>query len=184
MTVIDRIEYLKNGVTIIIRNPEANNKDAEQLLEHVGKTNEETDFLIREPDEFNFTIEKQKNFIRARINSEINLFIVAEIDGDIIGSCTLSGSSLRREKHKVDLGISIQKNYWGLGIGRKLIEIAIDWAKENNIKKVTLKVDSTNYRAVSLYINLGFEIEGRLEKDKYMSDGVYRSSYLMGLIIN
>lgn len=109
---------------------------------------------------------------------------MAEIDGIIIGSCILSGSTLRREKHKVDLGISIQRKYWGLGIGRKLIEISMCWAKENNIEKITLKVDASNYRAVALYERLRFEVEGRLLKDKYLSDESYRNSYLMGCMMD
>lgn len=184
MAKIDRKEYLKSGIMVIIRSPEVGDEDAVQLIDHVKKINEETDFLIREPDEFEFTIKKQKSFIQARINSEVNLFMVVEIDGNIIGSCILSGSPLRRERHKVDLGISIQKQYWGLGIGRKLMEIAMEWAKENNIEKITLKVDTSNHRAVALYESLGFEVEGRLLKDKYLSDGTYRNSYLMGIIID
>lgn len=184
MTNLNKIKELKDGRILKIRIPEGEDKDAQQLLDHVKKINEETDFLIREPNEFEFTLKKQKSFIKARVNSDINLFIVAEVDGIIIGSCILSGSTLRREKHKIDLGISIQKEYWGLGIGSKLMEVSMNWAKERDIKKITLKVDSTNHRAIALYINLGFEIEGRLSKDKYMSDGSYRSSYLMGLILD
>ena len=183
MTNINKKKELKDGRILNIRIPEAEDKDAQELLDHVKKINQETDFLIREPDEFEFTIKKQKNFIQARINSDINLFMVGEIDGVIIGSCMLNGSPLRREKHKVDLGISIQKDYWGLGIGRSLIAVAIDWAKTKNIEKVTLKVDTSNYRAVALYESLGFEVEGRLMKDKYLSGGTYRNSYLMGLIL-
>ena len=183
MIDISKIEKLKDGRILKIRMPEAEDKDAQQLLDHISKINRETDFLIREPDEFDFTLNKQKNFIKARINSEINLFIVAEIEGTIIGSCTLSGSNLKREKHKVDLGISIQKDYWGLGVGRSLIAVAMDWAKKKNIEKITLTVDTSNYRAVALYESLGFEVEGRLMKDKYISDGSYRNSYLMGLIL-
>ncbi len=184
MAIIDEVKYKDNkGNKIIIRSPRADDKDGQQLLNHVKKINEETDYLIRESDEFDFTIKKQKNFIRARINSDINLFIVAEYNGEIIGSCILTGSSLRREKHKVDLGISVQKKYWGLGIGRKLLKESIIWVEEKEIEKITLKVDATNYRAISLYMKLGFEIEGRLTKDKYMSDGSYRSSYLMGMIV-
>ena len=184
MSKINIIEELRDGRLLKIRIPQAEDKDAQGLLDHVSKINMETDFLIREADEFDFTLNKQKSFMKARINSEINLFIVGEIEGTIVGSCTLSGSTLRREKHKLDLGISIQKEYWGLGIGRSLIAVGMEWAKEKNIKKITLKVDASNYRAVDLYESLGFEVEGRLLKDKYMSDGSYRDSYLMGLIID
>lgn len=182
MARIDEVEYFKDEITVIIRNP--GTKDAEQLIEHVKRINHETTFLIREEDEFNFTIKQQENFIQARVESKMNLFIIAETDGRVIGSCILSGSALRREKHKVDLAISIQKQYWGLGIGKRLIDISMCWAKENNIEKIILKVDTSNHRAVALYGKLGFEVEGRLLRDKYLSDGSYRNSYLMGLMID
>lgn len=183
MANIEEINYLKDETKIIIRVPQI--KDAEKLIEHVKIINGETTFLIREEEEFNFTIKQQESFIRARVNSDINLFIIAEEEeeGKIIGSCILSGTNLKREKHKMDLNISIQKRYWGLGIGRKLIELSIDWAKEKEVKKIGLKVDTLNIRAVGLYEKLGFEVEGRLLKDKQMSDGSYRNSYLMGLIL-
>ena len=181
---INKIEKTRDERILKIRMPEANDKDASQLLEHVKKINRETDFLIREADEFEFTLKKQKNFINARINSDINLFMVAEVDGKIIGSCILSGSALRREKHKIDLGISVQKEYWGLGVGRNLMNMALEWSRHKGIEKISLTVDSSNFRAVSLYQSLGFEVEGRLLKDKYLSDGTYRNSYLMALFLN
>lgn len=182
MANIEEINYLKDETKIIIRAPEI--KDAEKLIEHVKIINGETTFLIREEEEFNFTIKQQESFIRARVNSDINLFIIAEVEGQIIGSCILSGTNLKREKHKMDLNISIQKRYWGLGIGTKLIELSIEWAKEKEVKKIGLKVDALNIRAVGLYEKLGFEVEGRLLKDKQMSDKSYRNSYLMGLILD
>ena len=182
MARIDNFNYIKDNIAIIIRSPEM--KDAEQLIDHVKKINQETTFLIREEEEFNFTIKQQESFIQARVNSQMNLFIIAEIEGNIIGTCILSGTALKREKHKADLAISIQKEYWGLGIGRRLMETSIAWAKENNIRKITLKVDTANHRAVALYERLGFEVEGRLLKDKYLSNGEYRNSYLMGLMID
>ena len=182
MAGIEEVNYLKDETKIIIRVPET--KDAEGLIEHVKRINKETTFLIREAEEFNFTIKQQESFIQARVNSDINLFIIAEVEGKVIGSCILSGTNLKREKHKMDLNISIQKKYWGLGIGTKLMELSIDWAKEKEVKKIGLKVDSSNSRAVGLYKKLGFEVEGRLLKDKYMSDGSYRNSYLMGLILD
>ncbi len=55
--------------------------------------------------------------------------------------------------------------------------------KENGIFRITLEVDINNYRAISLYLKLGFEIEGTLRNDKMLSDGSYTSGYVMALLL-
>lgn len=181
MSRIDEMSFSVKDRRVIIRNPEI--EDSKQLIKHVKKINEQTTYLLKNPDEINITLEEEQNFISQQILSEHSLFIVAEVEGNIVGTCGLVGNKMRRAKHKVDLGIAIQERYWGLGIGRELMEVAIDWAKTNGISKVTLKVDSSNIRAINLYEKLGFEVEGKLLKDKHMSDGSYRDSYLMALFI-
>lgn len=181
MGSINEMFYSVNDVKIIIRNPKL--EDANQLIKHVKKINEQTTYLLKEPDEINITLEEEKNFISRQLSSEKDLFLVVEVEGNIVGSCGLVGNKMRRAKHKVDLGIALQEKYWGMGIGKKLMEVAINWAKINGTSKVTLKVDSSNTRAISLYEKLGFKVEGKLLKDKHMSDGSYRDSYLMALFI-
>lgn len=180
MAKIKEIKYYIKDKKIIVRSPVL--EDAEELIKYVLKINEETTFLLREPDEFNISIEEEEKFISHQIDSEENLFLIAEISGEIIGTCHLTGSKMKRAKHKLDIGIALEKRYWGLGLGKKLMKIAIDWAKSNGISKITLKVDTSNVRAINLYQKIGFEVEGRLLKDKLMDDGSYRNAYLMALI--
>ncbi len=70
-----------------------------------------------------------------------------------------------------------------MGIGKNLMKSGIEWAKENGIFRITLEVDINNYRAISLYLKLGFEIEGTLRNDKMLSDGSYTSGYVMALLL-
>ncbi|EDT82699.1 GnaT-family acetyltransferase [Clostridium botulinum NCTC 2916] len=70
-----------------------------------------------------------------------------------------------------------------MGIGKNLMKSGIEWAKENGIFRITLEVDINNYRAISLYLKFGFEIEGTLRNDKMLSDGSYTSGYAMALLL-
>lgn len=45
---------------------------------------------------------------------------------------------------------------------------------------MTLCVLETNERAIKLYQQQGFEIEGILKKDKLLSDGKYYNTIVMG----
>jgi len=52
--------------------------------------------------------------------------------------------------------IAIDKSLRGQGIGSKVIEETIEYAKENNMNRVTLDADFKNTQAKKLYEKLGF----------------------------
>lgn len=62
------------------------------------------------------------------------------------------------------------------GIGTKLLERVIEWAKNSHtLEKIQLNVRASNLSAISLYKKMGFEEEGRLKnrikiKDRYIDD--------------
>lgn len=87
---------------------------------------------------------------------------------------------MTRTSHKVEFGVSVLKEYWGYGIGQNLLKESIHWADSNEIKKITLNVLETNDKAIMLYKKYGFEVEGILKKDKFLSDGKYYNTLLMG----
>jgi RimJ/RimL family protein N-acetyltransferase len=180
MAIIKNTEFFINDKKFILRNGQV--KDAGRLVELVKLLDTETSFLLREPDEFDFTLEQEEDFVESQLNSEVNLFLVAEVDGELIGTCMISGNNRKRLRHAATLGISVRKSHWSLGIGRKLMEKGIQWAKENNISRIALHVDSQNLRAINLYMKLGFEVEGILRNDKILADGTVTNTYTMALL--
>ncbi|MFZ5966934.1 MAG: GNAT family N-acetyltransferase [Bacillota bacterium] len=181
MSIIKQVEYHLGNKILIIRNVES--QDAEELIQFLRKIAVETNFLLREPDEFTLTIEQQEKFIQEQQDSEVNLFILAEVEGKIVGTCSVNGDTRRRIRHTANLGISIEKDHWGIGIGKKLMQTAIQWAKGNGISRITLQVDTENFRALNLYLKLGFEVEGTLRNEMILSDGSYRNAYTMALLL-
>ena len=69
-----------------------------------------------------------------------------------------------KTKHRAEFGISVEKAYWGLGIGRELAEACIECAKIAGYEQLELDVVSDNAAAVNLYKNLGFVEYGRNPK--------------------
>lgn len=181
MAKIESLNFTMEANSIVLRN--ACIEDASMLVELMKKLDTETDFLLREPEEFTLTVEQEQKFIAAKLDSEVELLLLAVVNGEIIGTCSINGSTRKRLRHSASLGIALTQKYWGLGIGRKLIETCIDWAKRNSITRITLEVDTANYRAISLYTKLGFQVEGTFINDKKLADGNYRNGYAMALLL-
>jgi len=80
--------------------------------------------------------------------------VVAEHDGRIVGSNCLDERSLIR-----GIGpITIDPNVQNLGVGRKLMQAAMDRANEQGAAGVRLVQAAFHNRSLSLYTSLGFDI--------------------------
>lgn len=140
----------------------------------------ETENLDREKGEAYIDETGFKKIIKNDTESINNLFLVAEVDERIVGFSRCEGNRLKRTSHKVEFGICVLKEFWGYGIGKKLLKESVHWADSNGIKKITLNVIETNNKAIMLYKKYGFEVEGILKKEKILSDGKYYNTILMG----
>lgn len=172
-------EFTARGQQVVLRN--AGPEDAQSMIDLVNALDGETSFLAREPGEFAITLEKERELLSQWKESDTTLFIVARVDGTVAGSCQASCPGRKRYCHKANVGIALREAYCGLGIGRRMLEALIAWAKEARLSHLELTVDCVNTRAVKLYTSLGFQVSGRLYRDKKMADGSYRDSYVMYL---
>lgn len=180
---IELREYiLKNGEVLIIRN--GNLADAEEMIDYLNIISTESDFLTFGKGEVRVTIEEERKTIEDCLTSDNKLFIVAEINEKIVGNLVFRGGVKSRTKHAGEFGVSVLKEYWGLGIGKKLITYLIDWATHTNIiKKINLRVREDNKKGIELYQGLGFKVEGLVTRD-FCVDGKYFGSVLMGMEID
>ena len=165
---------------VIIR--EASPKDAAKLVNHVNALLEEpVSYLEMARGEFTFTIEDEKKFIADCKKSENTVFIVAEERGEIIGSLMCAGRERVKIRHNTVLGMSVKKEYRNQGIGSRLMEYAINWAKGTGVvKRIELHVFETNNQAIHLYKKYGFIIEGKKQKSIKVNDE-YINELIMAL---
>ena len=89
--------------------------------------------------------------------------------------------SRRKVAHRARFGISILKEYWGVGIGRVLMESCIDCARRVGYTQLELEVVADNERAVSLYRCAGFEEYGRNPRGYRSADAGYQELMYMRL---
>ena len=137
----------------------ASSTDAATLLAYLKQIGSETDNLSFGEEGLPFTVEAEAAYLGRIEASHDDVFLLAKIDGKIVGSASLSRLP-RRMGHRGDMSISVLKTYWNQGIGRQLLRVLIDLAKQYGFEIVELQVRSDNAAAIHLYENFGFQKAG------------------------
>lgn len=151
---------LKNGKVAVLRN--GVEADGRAVLENFNLTHEETDYLLSYPDENSFDSEKEGQFLAQKAKSANEIEIIAFVDGKVAGTAGIDAVGTKyKVRHRAECGISVLKEYWGLGIGRALMEACIQCAKEAGYTQLELSVVAENERAIALYQKEGFVEYGR-----------------------
>lgn len=103
---------------------------------------------------------------------------VAELQGKAIGMVSVHVGE-GRQKHVGDLTMAVHDAYQGQGIGKMLLLTVIDLADNwLNLLRLEMDVYVDNERALRLYKNFDFEIEGR-RRGASFRNGTYIDSYIM-----
>ena len=154
---------LKNGKEAILRN--GDESDGKEVFDVFNTTHGETDNLLSYPDENSFDPEQEAAFLKEKTESPDEIEIAAVVDGRIVGTAGIEkvGSKFK-VKHRTELGIAILKEFWGLGIGRALIDACISCAEEAGYTQIELNAVAENEKALKLYRDLGFKEYGRNER--------------------
>ena len=154
---------LKDGRACTLRNGTAS--DGQALLDVFNLTHEQTDYLLTYPGEHSYTAQQEADFLKEKTDSADEIELLAELDGVIVGTAGI-GCVGRREKtrHRAEFGISVDKAYWGLGIGRALTVACIECAKKAGYTQLELEVVAENRSAIGLYESAGFVEYGRNPK--------------------
>ena len=107
--------------------------DAEKLIAYMVQGNQETTFLSMEPGEFeaSYPVEKEASYLDSIAQSQDRQLLIAVTpDGEIAGNCRCEyPGDRRRLRHTAVLDISVRKDYWRQGLGRRLMEIQENWCR-------------------------------------------------------
>ena len=151
---------LKDGRTCVLRN--ATGADAQGVLDNFIRNHEQTDFLTTYPDEITFTVEGEAKYLQAKSDSPNEVELVAEVEGRIVGQAGIESlGKTDKVKHRADFGISIDEEYWGLGMGRALTRACIELANQAGYVQLELQAVADNAHALALYESEGFTEYGR-----------------------
>ena len=155
-----RVITLKNGRPCLLRN--AAQEDGAAVLDNFLRTHAETDYLLTYPDECTMDAAQEGRYLREKAESGDEIEIVAVVDGVIAGTAGIDAVGRRcKIRHRAEFGVSVLRDFWGLGIGQALTQSCIECAKNAGYRQLELSVVAENNAALALYRKLGFLECGR-----------------------
>ena len=178
MRFSERKISLKDGRTCILRptGPEV----AEEMIEYLKKTSAETPWLLRNPDEVNYTLADEKEILSRMLEDPKSVMMVAIVDGKVAGNCALNSlGDKRKVRHRCSMAIALYQAYWGLGIGTAMIGYLTELAKQIGYEQMDLEVIAGNEQAQALYRKCGFVESGRRHHAVKMDDSSFHDEILM-----
>jgi RimJ/RimL family protein N-acetyltransferase len=126
-------------------------------------------------------LEASREFVRATLaGGGVHLVAVA-LDGAVVGWCDIHRSSREGFRHAGGVGMGLLPAYRGRGLGRRLLEGAIDACWAAGMERIELEVFASNARAIALYEKLGFVTEGVKRRARKL-DGETDDNVMMALL--
>jgi ribosomal protein S18 acetylase RimI-like enzyme len=175
--VLHREGVTANGRPYVIRpSQEADAPGLAALMDAVAGEGELIAAVPGDPG----TIEQSTRLVS--IVLEGGLTLTLEVDGVPAGHVMVQRRAGRHYAHVGEIAILVSNAQRGLGLGRILMEMAIEWGRAVGLAKISLRVFPANTRAVGLYRSLGFEEEGLARGEVRMPAGD-RDVLLMGLAL-
>ena len=154
---------LKDGRKCCLRNAEET--DGQAVYDNYVLTHEQTDYLTCYVDEIPFTVEQESAFLKAKAESEREVEIMAVVGGTAVGLAGVGSLGDRyKTGHRAVFGISVDRDYWGLGIGTALMDACIECARKAGYEQLELEVVGENETAMAMYRKAGFVEYGRNPK--------------------
>ena len=102
----------------------------------------------------------------------------------IVSVASLNFDSSPAHKHKTEFAITVHDDFQNKGLGTIIVNHMVEIARNKGLKKVFLRVDAKNQRAIHVYRKCGFVIEGKLLMNhwNYLS-GNYGDDYQMAILM-
>jgi RimJ/RimL family protein N-acetyltransferase len=161
----------------------ASGDDAERMNTYIARlVDEPHNNVVRDPGEWTKTVEEEREILERAAAAENELFVVAELEGRIVGVANIRRGAGSTNRHRASLGVSVDQDFRRRGIGMMLMRALIDWSKQPGVRRVELQVFARNGGAIALYEKLGFVKEG-LHKMAFLKQGVWVDEYTMALIL-
>ncbi|TML15919.1 MAG: GNAT family N-acetyltransferase [Actinobacteria bacterium] len=123
-------------------------------------------------------VSDERRYLRAIRRYPNAAVFVAEDEGRIVGRLSIARDQHPASRHVADLGLMVAMSHRRRGIGTKLLEAALDWARHSEVRKLELHVFPHNEAAIKLYENFGFVQEG-YRRGHYQRGNEYVDAILM-----
>tara|TARA_B100000767_G_C19674613_1_gene496786 strand:+ start:714 stop:1166 length:453 start_codon:yes stop_codon:yes gene_type:complete len=132
--------------------------------------------ILQIENECHYSPWSKNNFVDA-INAK-NLFTVIKSNNIVVG---YSVSLVTLDECQL-LNIAVKRDHQKMGLGRMMLEVLINYCKENNLINIFLEVRYSNTSAISLYSKIGFNELG-VRNNYYKKRNGREDGILMGYTI-
>jgi RimJ/RimL family protein N-acetyltransferase len=166
----------------VIRVRRAEPADAQALVELAENVGREEGRWILSSEGWR-SVTDERRFLKTVLRHPDAAVFVAEDEGTVVGRLSLSRDPHPASRHVADLGLMVAASHRGKGIGRMLLEQAVQWSRMSEIRKLELHVFPWNGPALRLYESFGFEREG-YRKAHYARDEELVDAILMAYVID
>jgi putative acetyltransferase len=163
----------------VIRVRPAEPRDAEALVALAEAVGREEGRWILATDAWR-PVAEERRYLKAVRGHPDAAVLVAEDEGRVVARLSLSRDPHPASRHVADLGLMVAAEHRRQGIGRMLLEAAIEWARRAGVRKLELHVFPWNEPAIRLYESVGFEREG-YRKAHFRRGDEYVDAILMAL---
>ncbi|WP_051289597.1 GNAT family N-acetyltransferase [Paenibacillus massiliensis] len=92
--------------------------DLEQHLQLCYTLDQESEFMLLEPDERTTSVEQHRFINQPLLDAEHSTILVAEDEGRLVGHLVARGSELAQIRHSAYLVIGVLREYSSQGLGR------------------------------------------------------------------
>lgn len=117
--------------------------------------------------------------LEQQVGDRTNLHLLAEVDGEVVGSGSIFLLGPTRQRHIGQIGMSVRGPWQGRGVGRHLLNAVLEYGDRwLGLTRIQLDVYTDNTRAIGLYESAGFATEGCLRAFA-MRDGMLVDTLLM-----
>ena len=128
-------------------------------------------------------VSDERRYLKAIKRHPHAAVFVAENAEAIVGRLSVARDPHPASFHVADLGLMVAAGHRRRGIGRALLERAVEWAAESRVSKLELHVFPHNEPAIALYESFGFVREG-FRKAHYRRGAGYVDAILMAYPVN
>jgi len=136
--------------------------DAAALVAHLRALASEPDISIPLALDEIAGVDDERERLETFEDNPRAILLVAVRGKELLGELSLRAISPRRAvSHVATLGMSVRADARGQGIGRALLDAALEWAPTAGLSRIELYVYARNAPAIALYEQAGFQLEGR-----------------------
>lgn len=158
--------------------------DASALVELQQALDRETEFMLLEPGEREPDPEPLEKRLADCTGGRDPSYLVVALAGSVaVGYVDVSVLPYARARRTGYVVAGVRARHGGRGLGRTLMQSAVQEARSRGMGRLELTVMEHNRRALGLYLGCGFQIEG-LRRAALDVHGRRIDEYYMGLLLN